>query len=63
MERTDQEEALPSCVELGFRLRVTVTLKLMGSEGNFFIRESLMCSYQAGAHPAVSTLNSKFRLG
>lgn len=35
VERTDQEEALPSCVELGGRLRVTVTLKLVGSEGNF----------------------------
>lgn len=31
VERADQEEALPSCVELG----VIVTLKLMGSEGNF----------------------------
>lgn len=59
MERADQEEALPSCVELG----VIVTLKLMGSEGNFLSHFSVPIRLEHSAQPAVSSLYSKFRLG
>jgi hypothetical protein len=42
---TDQKEALLSCVGLGVRLRVTVTLKLMGSEGSFLSHLSVLSGW------------------